>query len=127
MAVTNKLTDSKLRSLKPREKPYKISDGGGMYVEVRPNGAKWWRLAYRLNGKQQLKSLGVYPDVGLFEARQLRDKFDPAPVTIGRTLESVFREFMLVKKSELTAKHQSLMQSRCAPVLEKLGSGAKAT
>ncbi|TAJ75957.1 MAG: DUF4102 domain-containing protein [Gallionellaceae bacterium] len=106
MAVTNKLTDSKLRSLKPREKPYKISDGGGMYVEVRPNGSKWWRLAYRLNGKQQLKSLGVYPEVGLFEARRFRDDFDPTPVAEGQPLESVFREFMFIKKSDLTAKHQ---------------------
>jgi integrase len=124
MAVTNKLTDSKLRSLKPREKPYKISDGGGMYVEVRPNGSKWWRLAYRLNGKQQLKSLGVYPEVGLFEARRLRDGFDPTPVAEGRSLESVFREFMLIKKSDLSAKHQALMQSRCASVLESLGTKA---
>ena len=124
MTVTNKLTDSKLRGLKPREKPYKVSDGGGMYVEVRPNGSKWWRLAYRLNGKQQLKSLGVYPEVGLFEARRLRDDFDPTPVAAGRSLESVFREFMVEKKSTLTAKHQSLMQSRCAPVLESLGARA---
>lgn len=122
MAVTNKLTDSKLRGLKPREKPYKVSDGGGMYIEVRPNGSKWWRLAYRLNGKQQLKSLGVYPEIGLFEARRLREEFDPSPVPAGRTLEPVFREFMLVKKSSLSAKHQALMQSRCAPILESLGS-----
>ncbi|OIR06106.1 putative prophage CPS-53 integrase [mine drainage metagenome] len=124
MTVTNKLTDSKLRGLKPREKPYKVSDGGGMYVEVRPNGSKWWRLAYRLNGKQQLKSLGVYPEVGLFEARCLRDDFDPTPAAAGPSLEHVFREFMLVKKSDFTAKHQALMQSRCAPVLESLGAKA---
>jgi integrase len=122
MAVTNKLTDSKLRSFKAKEKPYKISDGGGMYVEVRPNGAKWWRLAYRLNGKQQLKSLGVYPEVGLFEARRLRDAFDPSPAPAGQTLEDVFVDFMRIRKTDFTAKHQALMQSRCAPILDKLGS-----
>ena len=94
MAVTNKLTDSKLRSLKPREKPYKLSDGGGMYILVNPNGSKWWRLAYRLNGKQQTKSLGVYPAIGLFEARRARDAFNPTPVQTGRTLDSVFNEYM---------------------------------
>lgn len=124
MSVTNKLLDTQVRSFKSREKPYKKSDGGGMYIEIRPNGSKWWRLAYRLNGKQQLKSLGVYPEVTLYEARRLRDSFDPTPVAEGRSLESVFREFMLIKKSDLTAKHQALMQSRCAPVLESLGKKA---
>ena len=122
MTVTNKLKVSEVKSFKAKDKPYKKTDGGGMYIEVRPNGSKWWRLAYRLNGKQQLKSLGVYPKIGLYEARRLRDEFDPSPKLVSKTLELVFQEFMIAKKSGLSAKHQASMQSRCAPILESLGT-----
>jgi hypothetical protein len=49
------------RSAKPRQKPFKLSDGGGLYLLVQPNAAKLWRLAYRFDGKQKLLALGPYP------------------------------------------------------------------
>lgn len=67
------LTDIKIKQAKPREKPYKISDESGLYLEVAPAGGKWWRLKYRINGKEKRLSLGVYPDVSLALARERRD------------------------------------------------------
>ena len=66
------LTDSKIRQSKPREKPYKLADGGGMYLEVMPNWSKYWRLKYRYGGKEKRLALGVYPGVSLKKAREKR-------------------------------------------------------
>ena len=70
---TNKLTDTLVKSIKPKDAPYKLSDGGGLYLLVKPNGGKYWHLAYRYNEKQKLLSLGVYPEVSLKDARKKRD------------------------------------------------------
>lgn len=67
------LSDVAIRTAKPREKPYKLADGGGMYLEVAPSGGKWWRLKYRFDGKEKRLSLGTYPEVGLKEARVKRE------------------------------------------------------
>lgn len=55
------------------EKPYKMSDGGGLYLEVDPAGGKYWRFKYRFAGKEKRLSLGVYKDVSLADARKERD------------------------------------------------------
>ena len=69
------LTNAKVKQAKPKERPYKISDGQGLYVEVMPNGSKYWRYKYRvlMNGKRKEKrlALGVYPEVSLKRAREL--------------------------------------------------------
>lgn len=70
---TDKLTDQAIRKAKPSDKPLKLSDGGGMYLELRPSGRRYWRLKYRIAGREKLLSLGVYPDVTLAEARRKRD------------------------------------------------------
>ena len=67
------LTDLKIKNAKPREKTYKLSDGGGLYLLVSPNGSKAWRLAYRYNGKQKALGFGLYPAVTLAGARASRD------------------------------------------------------
>lgn len=67
------LTDTAIRATKPTEKTQKLFDGGGLYLEVVPSGGKWWRLKYRFGGKEKRISLGVYPDVGLKDARARRD------------------------------------------------------
>jgi len=59
------LTDTAIRNAKPAAKPYKLADGKGLFLLVNPNGSKWWRLKYRFGGKEQLLSLGVYPEVPL--------------------------------------------------------------
>jgi integrase len=78
MAITNKLTDAALRKAKPRERPYKLFDGGSLYLFISPKGAKVWRLAYRVHGKPQTASLGEYPLLTLAEARTKRDDLKKA-------------------------------------------------
>jgi len=67
------LTDIKVRTAKPTDKQYKLTDGSGMHLLVHPNGSKYWRLQYRFDGKQKMLALGVYPDVSLADARTRRD------------------------------------------------------
>ena len=59
------LTDLAIRKSAPRERPYKIADGGGLYLLVQPNGSKHWRLKYRFLGKEKLLSFGSYPSTML--------------------------------------------------------------
>lgn len=66
------LTDLKIRQAKPKEKPYKLSDTGGLYLLINPNGAKYWRWKYRISGKEKLLAVGVYPEVSLKEARDIQ-------------------------------------------------------
>ena len=66
------LTDTQLKALKPKTKPYIVTDGQGLYVEVIPTGGVCWRYRYRLHGKQEKVSLGRYPDFSLKAARQKR-------------------------------------------------------
>ena len=68
------LSDTSVRNAKPEPKPYKLSDERGMFLLVNPSGSKWWRLKYRIDGKEKLLSLGVYPDVSLKVARARRDE-----------------------------------------------------
>jgi integrase len=67
------ITDTVCRTCKSREKPYKLSDGGGLYLLVETNGSKLWRHAFRFDGKQKLVALGAYPAVSLADARAGRD------------------------------------------------------
>lgn len=75
----------KIRNLKPQEKARRYTDGGNLFVEVRPNGSKLWRYAYKFDGKQKLMALGIYPEISLAKARELhgnarsllRDGIDP--------------------------------------------------
>ncbi|MCB1983976.1 MAG: tyrosine-type recombinase/integrase [Burkholderiales bacterium] len=66
------LTDTAVRQAKPKDKPYKLGDSGGLYLLIKPNG-KYWRMNYRFAGKQKTLAIGVYPAVGLKEARKKRD------------------------------------------------------
>ena len=68
------LTDKQLKSLQADGRRRKYSDAGGvpgLYIEVSPTGRKWWRLKFRMDGKERLLALGVYPDVSLKDARQM--------------------------------------------------------
>lgn len=105
------LTDKEILSLKGREKTYRIADGGGLYLEVKPDGAKYWRLAYRFGGKQKTLALGVYPTVGAKTARNKREEakkllennIDPslqrkvdkltAHLSLANTFEAIAREW----------------------------------
>ena len=71
------LTDTKIRNAKPQEKPYKLFDGGGLYLMVAPRedgkASRWWRLKYRMRGREKVLAIGTYPEIGLREAREARD------------------------------------------------------
>lgn len=67
------LTDTQCKNAKAAEKAYKLSDSGGLFLQVAPTGSRLWRLKYRVQGKEKLLALGKYPDVSLAEARRLRD------------------------------------------------------
>lgn len=106
------LTDTAIRNAKPAETPFKISDGGGLHLIVKPNGARLWRMAYRFAGKQKTLALGAYPAVSLQKARSerenarklLADGVDPsvkkrrdrltAKVSANTTLKSVALEWL---------------------------------
>lgn len=117
------LTDKACKAAASKEKTYKLSDGGGMFLDVRPNGSKYWRLKYRLHGKEKLLALGVYPDVTLAEARALREEakkkikigIDPslhkqeqkirAKENSGNTFKILALEWLEKRKGGITPKH----------------------
>jgi len=68
------LSDARIRKIEIREKAYMVRDDRGLYLEVQPNGAKYWRIRLWEKGKEIRKSLGVYPEVPLAKARQKRDE-----------------------------------------------------
>lgn len=65
-----KLTDLHCKNFKPEDKPYKKSDGKGLFMFIKPNGSKLWRYKYRIEGKERLYSIGTYPELSLAEARE---------------------------------------------------------
>lgn len=118
-----KLSEVAVRKAKPEAKPYKMADGGGMYLEVMPNGSKYWRLKYRYAGKEKRLALGVYPDTSLADARGRRDDArkllangsDPgvvkqsqkrqAKISAANSFEAIAREFHKLKSPIWTAHH----------------------
>jgi len=89
------LTPIAIRNAKARGKPYKLADEGGVYLLIKPDGARYWRLKYRFAGKEKLPALGVFDEVTLAEARDrrdgakklLRDGVDPAADRKARKLQ----------------------------------------
>ncbi len=67
------LTETEIRSAKPREKPFKLFDERGLFILVNPDGSRWWRFKYQFETREKLLSLGIYPDVPLRRAREKRD------------------------------------------------------
>ncbi|MHC1698736.1 MAG: tyrosine-type recombinase/integrase [Geobacteraceae bacterium] len=68
------LKDIQIKTAKPKEKDYKLTDGGGLYLLVTSGGSKLWRFKYRFDGKEKLLAIGVYPDISLAEARDRRQE-----------------------------------------------------
>jgi integrase len=64
------LNDVAIRNAKPDDKDKRLSDGGGLYLLIKPNGAKWWRFDYTINRTRKTLSVGVYPTIGLADARR---------------------------------------------------------
>ncbi len=69
-----RLTDARIRNAKKADAPYKLSDGGGLFVAIQPTGAKCWRYRYRIAGRENLFAIGEYPAISLQQARAERDR-----------------------------------------------------
>jgi len=67
------ITDKQIKTAKPAEKSYKLSDSGGLFLFVSTAGGKLWRLKYRFNGTEKLLSICPYPAVSLLDARKARE------------------------------------------------------
>jgi hypothetical protein len=67
------ITDADIQALKPNKTSYKVSIGKGAYLQVRPDGKKYWRLKYHLDGKESVYSLGVFPKTSIDAAKAARD------------------------------------------------------
>jgi integrase len=136
------LTDLRIRKEKAREKPFKIADGGGLFLYVSPSGGKLWRFRYTFGGKEKLLSIGAYPDVTLLAARgerddakaMLRSGKDPgatkklrklAGANAGETsLEALAREWFKLNKSQWVERHAddviTSLEKDIFPVLGKV-------
>jgi integrase len=132
-----RLTDVAARGAKPKDKPYKLAAGGGLYLEVMPTGSKYWRMKYRFAGREKRLALGVYPEVSLKQAAVgrdnaralLRDGKDPsgekraaktrARVAAENSLEAVAREWLDVRKPNWTegqyAKELARLENHALP------------
>jgi len=115
-----KLSEISVRSAKGRDKPYKLSDGGGLYVLINPNSSKYWRLKYRIHGKEKTLSLGVYPGVSMAEARiegnkakkLLREGVDPVNrrrqekhSKIANSFRNIAEEWLIKQRGSWTKEH----------------------
>ena len=135
------LTDTRIRHAKPQDRPYKLSDGGGLYLLVTPKGSTYWRLDYRFTGKRRTLALGVYPTVTLSNARARREdarallgkNIDPsiakkaskrlAKLANENTFEAIAREWLQNQRNRLAARYQALLLARFeADIFPQIGS-----
>lgn len=126
------LTDTQIRKTKPREKTFRLHDGGGMYLEITPTGSRYWRLKYRAAGKEKRLALGVYPAITLAEARKKREGaktmlangMDPAEVRRGGKLAATLaatNSFEAVTREWFDRKHRrEVVESHAARNLRRL-------
>ncbi len=134
------LTDQKIKALKPKSKQYKVTDSAGMFLLVKSNGGKYWRMKYRFNGKEKTLAIGVYPTVSLKDARFARDEakklihlgLDPVQDKQEQKLkrlelsknsfEIVAREWIDKKSSQWTQKHaKKVLRSLELDIFPSLG------
>lgn len=124
------LTELTIKSLKAKEKLYRVTDGEGLTLEIAPSGSKLWRLRYRHQGKEQMVSLGKYPAISLAEARKKREEMK-RQVSDGKhlarekrlqklrkayeganTFERVARDWMALKQSGMNEKYRTQCLTR---------------
>ncbi|PHM51380.1 tyrosine-type recombinase/integrase [Xenorhabdus sp. KK7.4] len=122
-----KLTARQVETVKPQDKDFKLSDGGGLYLLVKTTGSKYWRLKYRIAGKEKLLAIGTFPLITLAEARRKRDEakkliaegIDPnqdkkqkklaAQGEISNTFESIAREWYEGRKDRWSVGYREDM------------------
>ncbi|MCR9149818.1 MAG: tyrosine-type recombinase/integrase [Rhodobacteraceae bacterium] len=121
------LTDAKLRTLKPKDKPYKVGDFQGLYVTVTPTGSCLWHLKYRFEGREKRLSFGMYPEVSLADARRQRDAAravlargeDPGEVKKEAKRASAVRDAETFKKQAEVYKAKLLAENKAPATRDK--------
>ncbi len=108
------LTDTTIKNLKPKIRPYKKADSRGLHIYVRPNGSKLWRMSYRFEGKHKLLSFGRYPDVSLSRAR---DKMREAKSLLADGIDPSAKK--KADKAEAAAVNEHTFEKISAELLEK--------
>jgi integrase len=127
------LTDAQVRAAKPSASPRKLFDARGLYLHVMPNGGRYWRFNFQINGRNKTLALGVYPDVSLAKARDRHQKarelltegVDPCleKKATGKTFETVAREWHGHWKSSRHERHAHYVLKRLeADVFPEIGS-----
>ena len=124
------LTDTEIRRSKPGGAPYKLSDGHGLYLLVKPKGGRLWRWKYRVEGKEKLMALGTYPELSLADARerhakarkQLANGMDPmaqrmaekTAVTVAteHTFQKIAERWLEHWKGNKSARHSETTRNR---------------
>jgi integrase len=136
------LTDTAIRNAKARQKEYKLSDSGGLYLLVTPAGGKLWRQKFRVDGREKKLAIGAYPEISLSDARKRRDEAreliaagkDPArekqqakhraKVSAANTFGEIAKEFLDKRRREglsaSTADKSEYYISRMGPVIARL-------
>lgn len=127
--TADKLTAREVSNASARDRAYKLADGGGLYLEVMPTGAKYWRWKYRHAGKEKRLALGVFPEVSLANARVLREEartrlregVDPlaqrkaaklaAQLAAENSFEAIAREWLAMKSREWVAEHTAKVRA----------------
>lgn len=125
-----KLTDIAIKKAKPKDKPYKLTDGDGLFLLVHPNGGRYWRFKYRANGQEKLMAFGTYPEVSLADAREKRrlnrilvaEGKDPnevkkqkklvAAIITENTYENIAREWHATKKPSWSGRHPETVMKK---------------
>lgn len=129
------LTETQVRNAKPFDRPRKISDSRGLYLQLMPNGGRYWRFDYVFNDKRKTLALGVYPDVSLASARRrhqdarerLAEGIDPVveKPKVEKTFEEVARDWYSHWKAGRNERHAVYVLRRLeADVFPKIGSRA---
>lgn len=117
------LSDLQVRQAKPGKKIRKLSDGGGLQLWIMPDGAKYWRLAYRFAGKQRSLAIGVYPAVSLREARSARD--DAKQLLADGRDPSLVRKLARVVKATASANSFQAIADELLAKKQREGKAAK--
>ena len=126
------ISESRVRTAKPTEKTYRLSDGRGLYLHVVPAGGRYWRFNYRFNGRQKTLALGIYPDVPLAKARerhqearrQLAEGIDPGVVkqAINSDFEAVAKAWVAHWRTGRSERYVTSVLARLeADVFPKIG------
>ena len=136
--IATPLSDTKIKKAKPKDKVYKLFDGNGLFLEVKPTGRKVWRVKYRLDGKERTYTIGDYPTISLSQARattrdikqKVLEGIDPVELRLekkekksDKIFKNIIADFLAKKEQEISKSHYLKQKSRIENyILPELGN-----